>query len=76
MPSDRGDDVERPCRREALNTCECDGRAMMSPAQGRRAAIRIAMMSVVCRCMRLMFVSSTISRFAPIISFSDRLSNF
>jgi len=47
MPSDRGDVVEMPCRRETLGTARCDGRAVMSPAQGRRAAIRIAMMSVV-----------------------------
>jgi len=48
MPSDRGDDVEMPCRRETLDTARCDGRAVIRPAQGCRAAIRIAITSVVC----------------------------
>ena len=48
MPSDRGNDVEMPCRRETLDAARCDGRADMRPAQGRLAAIRIAIISVLC----------------------------
>jgi len=47
MPSDRGDDVEMPCRRGKSEAGNCAGRAEMRLAQGRRTAIRNAMMNVV-----------------------------